>query len=90
MCCPVSCPNRRPTPSLCRSGACQIINSARYIPGTGRMYVEWCETLWSRMGGLGNITRYHTFLGRRAKHEHAAALHNQQLRISLKTFAPWR
>ena len=42
------------------------------------MYVEWCETLWATLGGLGHITKYRTLLGRRIGIEHGATLHNLQ------------
>lgn len=62
----------------CCSGACQEVNAAHYITGVGRLFVEWCETLWARMGGLGHSTQYRSHLGRRAVHEHAAQVHNLQ------------
>jgi hypothetical protein len=70
-------PAHRPNP-LCHSGACQEVNAAHYITGVGRMFVEWCETLWARMGGLGHSTQYRTPLGRCASHEHGAQVHNLQ------------
>jgi hypothetical protein len=42
------------------------------------MFVEWCETLWARMGGLGHSTQYRTPLGRRSVHERGAQIHNLQ------------
>lgn len=48
------------------------------MTGTGRLFVEWCETLWAELGGLGFITKYRTLLGRRIGLEHGAELRNQR------------